>query len=655
MFNNKSKLLLVLVILFVTPFAIFSTSGATQKVVTYALPYDFTEYSLHTQQSYATAQWTSAVYAGLYARSVEADRDFSPDLAASASPTVSTDGKTVTVDLKADLKFASGGSLTAADVVFSYKTFVTPSISTAGYSFFAQYFDNSSVTAVDADTVQFVLNKTYAFTTSLISGGIVEKAAFEAQYNQCVNGQVAQCNWNADDGSFARSAGPFKVSSIDNTNDVVTLVKNDNYHTPAKVDRIVYTKYSEFAGASAQAATGAIDIIDSQYTQQVATINAIKDFESKVVGDPAHQEIALNHIHPAFGTGEGTPNGAVAGATAADKAAAALNVRKAFAHIVNREYASTVILNGLALPAASAMPSASVGWDDSILAYTFNISRAREYMAAAGYDYSTLETVGSDDYNTRKTSFFNITVLAPNTNPARNEWSNLWQYELSRIGVGVKSYENVGWDIIAPRTFSYKNTELTTTNYDVPLYDDSGYDVLFVGYGWALDWDPTGQYEYDSRRPLGGNFYNYNNETLTELVANYSKETDVTKRTAVAVDIQNHFKDQLPVVPILYPQSNWGFYTGLSGLDALLLSTSSAEWHLLDTDKSTEVGATSPTSTTSSTTSSSATTTTTSSSATSPTSSSATTTPSPLSAFAIFISFVVLVSFVTIVVRKRKK
>ncbi len=534
----------------------------TEQVLTYGLPYDFDEYSVWTQDSYATAQWTSAVYAGLFKRDNDNNRDWVPDLAADM-PTIS--GSEFTVTLKDNLKFASGGSLTADDVVFSYKVAVTPSINTAGYSVISQYFNNESFVKIDDKTVKFTFNQPYAFAVSLLAGPIIEKAVFESRYNDCVNGNATACVWDDPSGADAQGAGPYKVDSIDNTNEIVTLVRNENYWANHMVyaDKIVYQKIEEKAAAISALVSGSIDIMDSQYVPSVNEFDAYTNVHTEIVSDPVHQEISLNHKSPYWGNGSAVPDG-----DSSDDAMDALLIRRAMSHIVDRQYIADQILEGLGLPAASTMPAASVGWDPNLKADEYNITLAKELMTEAGFDYSTLTDADND--GVYETFFFEITVLSPNTNPARNQWAANYVQELPKIGIGVKQHVSTGWGDIIPRTFGA----------DGPpgLYDDGGYDIFFVGYGWGLDWDPTGLYEESSFLPTGGNFYNYVNHTLENLISNYTTELDPDVRIEKAHAVQKAIHDDLPVIPLVYPSSMWAWNKDVSGIDGILISTSSQEW-----------------------------------------------------------------------------
>ncbi len=570
---KKYKLLpTIIVMVLITMGAVpTSVSSQSQTVIAYALPYDFTEYSIYTQDSYATAQWTSAIYASVVKRSAEAGRDYVADLAAALPTTY--DGKAWTFSIRDGAKFSSGNPVTADDIIFSFKVAVSPAINLAGYASASLFLTNESAVKNSDGSVTVTLTQEYAFPMSILGQPIIEKAVFGERYNDCITGTANACNWDANDGSDAVSAGPFMMDRIDMINNTVTLKKNPNYYGPVKADKLIFKVYSDFYEAKSALSAGNVHIVNPQYFAGLSGYEGLDNVTTEKVSDRVHQEISLNHQSPYYGTGLMTPKGK---ANAADAPAAALSVRRAMSAVANRELYSSQFLEGLGSPAASTMPSAAIGWDSTLKADTYDVERAKSLMEDAGYDFSTL--TDSDGDGKYEDFFFSITVLAPNTNAARNKWSDHWQQELPKIGIGVNSYENVGWDVIVPRTFGYEDGSVTTTQYPVPLWDDGGYDVLFVSYTWRLDWDPTGLYEESSFVPTGGNFYNYVNKTTEDLISRYITETNVVQRNAYAKQIQKAIHDDLPVIPLVYPESLWGFSDKLQGMDALLLSVSAPEW-----------------------------------------------------------------------------
>ena len=557
-----------------------------EKVIIYALPYDFSEYSPYTANSYASAQWQSSILSGLFKRSSENERDWAPDLAVSM-PSISEDLKTFNVTLKQGLIFSNGDSLTADDVIFSFKVAMTPLINTNFYGAFHGFLMNDSIVKLNDYEISINFLQQFAFPFGILSTPIIPEEIFESVYTSCIQGVATDCIWNNPEGTDIISAGPYKFSSYDSTNQIITVAKNDNYwgwdsetHANGNVDVIVFKKTTEKTAAIAELAAGHIQILDSQYVPGISELAVLTNIKEAFVGDPAHQEMSLNHLHPMWGTGEGIPGNEET--NDAENLADALLVRRAMSHIMDREFAANEILEGLGQPAATTMPAAALGWDPTILPREYNISLARELMEQAGFDYDQLSDTDQD--GVYETFFFEITVLSPNTSPARNEWSSVYVLDLPKIGIGVKDHFSTGWAELIIRTFGFPSGGY------VPLFDDGGFDVFFVGYGWGLDWNPLGLYDSTTSHNggRGPNFYNFDQlpsqlsdpsltSDIEELVEEYLTTLDFSLRMQVLRELQLELHTYIPVVPIVYPQSHWG-YDDVENIDWLLLSVSALEW-----------------------------------------------------------------------------
>ena len=570
---KNSKLLIYGLI--VAAVMLMSTAGNVNAVVPqqsttttliYALPYDFTEFGYFTANSYATQQWLSAVRASLFRRDASNDRLMTPWFA--EGYTVSSDSKNYTVTIKPGMKFQDGAAFTADDVVWSYGIYYHEIFGGAD-----SFLNNESVYKIDDLTVQFDMLEAYAFGVNYLTFAILNEAYFGPKWTACeANGAFveADCLWDDPSGVDAHGGGPFMVSTIDPTNDVVTLVKNPNYMDAAnvQVDEIVYQKISNPIAALSALAAGDVDILDSQYVPPVNAFTYFDNVKSIRVADPATQEISVNHQHPMYGTGTGLPlSGTVTSAVEGAKA-----VREAMSSVLNREFIVQEILEGMGLPAATTMPAASVGWNPNLAYDAYDVQHARDLMTSVGFNYDDLTYDADADAYT--TFFFNVTLLSPNTNPARNRWSILFEQSLPKMGVGVTDHVSTGWAEIVPRTFGWSSNTL------VPLYDDGGFDLFFVGYGWPLDYDP--QYLFDTYGLCDtgscDNFYNFVNQEITDLVDTYVRELDGNTRITLAHQIQDFLKEWRPVIPIVYPQSHWGFNIRLQGIDGILISTSDQQW-----------------------------------------------------------------------------
>ena len=71
------------------------------------------------------------------------------------------------------------------------------------------------------------------------------------------------------------------------------------------------------------------------------------------------------------------------------------------------------------------------------------------------------------------------------------------------------------------------------------VYAEGGFDILFVGWGWGLDWDPTGLFDTPGIVPNGDNFYQYSHPEMDDAIGNYTASF-VTSRSEL--NMQKIFK-----------------------------------------------------------------------------------------------------------------
>ena len=153
--------------------------------------------------------------------------------------------------------------------------------------------------------------------------------------------------------------------------------------------------------------------------------------------------------------------------------------------------------------------------------------------------------------------FFTISVLAPNTNPARNQWATLMVEQLPKIGIGVDVFDHTGWPQISPRTWGYPGP------YPIPTYAEGGFDLFFIGWGWGLDIDMTGLFDTPSIPPDGDNHYSYSVPEMDWAISNYSQAFVLADRIDYAHEIQALLYEDLPAITICYPTDIFPHTTAL--------------------------------------------------------------------------------------------
>ncbi|MBN1329769.1 MAG: hypothetical protein JXA54_09875, partial [Candidatus Heimdallarchaeota archaeon] len=159
--------------------------------------------------------------------------------------------------------------------------------------------------------------------------------------------------------------------------------------------------------------------------------------------------------------------------------------------------------------------------------------------------------------------FFTITLLGPMSSTPRATFAMIISEVLPKIGIGV-DLVLTGWAQITPRTWSHPGP------YPIPPYPEGGYDILFVGWSWGLDFDPTGLYDTPSITPFGDNFYQYSSQEMDWAIANYTSSFVLDDRIYWVEKIQEILYEDLPQTTIIYPLSLYPHATDFEGWDGLL-------------------------------------------------------------------------------------
>jgi len=194
------------------------------------------------------------IFAGLV--KLDGDLNVIPDLAESWD--VSPDGLTFTFQLRPDIRFADGREITSADVVFSMERALSPEIASPVARVYLDDIDGASdyaaggldgvsgVSAIDPRTVRIVLQRP---ATSFISK-LTHPVSFVVDRNE-----VDEFEWFRT----PNASGPFELESWAVREEIV-LVRNDNYHTPALLDRVTLAIVGSGEGLLGYE-TGSVDIV----------------------------------------------------------------------------------------------------------------------------------------------------------------------------------------------------------------------------------------------------------------------------------------------------------------------------------------------------------------------------------------------------------
>lgn len=271
----------------------------------------------------------------------------------------SEDGLTWTFTLKEGATFQDGSPVEAKDVVWSVNRLLA--INEGPAYLFDGVLSEGAVTEVDARTVQFQLEKTYApfLTTTPILF--------------VVNSDLAAENATEDDpwaqdyiANNSIGAGAFMLDSWER-GATMTIKAYDGYHLgwdDDSIDEVRFVVTNEEATVKALAASGELSLSsDGQAQETYDSIGAMDDYRVHVYPTATNFYLKLNNSRP--------PTDDV-------------NIRKAIAYATDYETIREVILPGE--PLTGPMPPIFAdAYPDDVAAPVFDLEKAKEYVEASKY------------------------------------------------------------------------------------------------------------------------------------------------------------------------------------------------------------------------------------------------------------------------------
>lgn len=401
-----------------------SQSSGHRDTITIGLKLAPTNLDIRNQSGSALDQiLIGNVYEGLVAR--DENNQVVPALASSWEE--SDDGLTYTFHLNKNMAFSNGDTLDAEDVVWSIQDLVDN-----------QYHDATSLTnfgsiaAVDANTVELKLTAPNAGLLWTLAG-------------RC--GLVLDRDADYDPQTEAVGSGPYLVSDF-RANDSITLTANSEYWGAHKAK----TK----------------TVIIRYFTDDNAAVNALASGDVQVlapISDSLAGQFRDNPDHYTVQAGDGTDKYVLA-FNGAGEHTSDIRIRQAIRYAINRD---EIIASRGGTDAAlgGPIPSLDPGYEDLTDLYPYDLSKARELMAEAGYSQDNPLTLRLEYSNTYGTDL-----------------GDQLRSQLRKIGINL--------DVKVVEFSTWLQDVYTNKDYDLSLVDhNESHDF----YQWA---DPDYYYNYDN-------------------------------------------------------------------------------------------------------------------------------------------------------------
>ncbi len=412
--------------------------------------------------------------------------------------------------LRQGVKFHDGAPFSAADVVFSMQRAQLPTSNVAVYA-------NALGTpvAIDAYTVEFRLPRVNpVFLQQLGTVFIMNKAWSEK------NRVAKPLDFKNKEESFAafnaNGTGPFM------------LVKRQ----PGT--RTTYKRYAGWWGDSLGLRTGNVqEVVYNSIANDATRLAALVSGEIDFVLDPAPRDIPRLRRTSGVKVIEGPENRVLFigmdqsrnellySSVKGKNPFKDIRVRQALYHAIDIETLRTKLMNGLALPTGSTLPSPLGHYNDPEFEtrLPFDLAKARALMAAAGYGDG-----------------FEVTLDCPNNRYVNDEeiciaLATMWAQIKIKLRVNAQ-----------PRALWFPKME----RGDTSLY--------ILGWGGSVtDAETTITPVMRAPGPQGQGYYNWGrvkNDKFEQLAAASSIEPDAKKRETLVKAALREYRDQVHLIPL---------------------------------------------------------------------------------------------------------
>ncbi len=217
------------------------------------------------------------------------------------------------------------------------------------------------------------------------------------------------------------------------------------------------------------------------------------------------------------------------------------NVRRALAHLMNRDEMNQKFNYGLSLPASGPWYLQSPYANESVKAIAFDPKKASELLKADGWADTDKDGTLDKVIDGQKTKF-EFTLLY--SNKESEKYFVLYQRDLEKAGIKMR-LQNLEWNAFLPKV------------------QGGEFDACALGWnGGTVDNDPKQIWHSSSAVKGGSNFIGYKNPTVDKMIDEARKELDKSKRIVLLKAVYKAIADDAPYAFMFVPK--YSLY-GVSG------------------------------------------------------------------------------------------
>jgi ABC-type transport system substrate-binding protein len=507
-----------------------TTPPVTEKVLIFACSGDADKLDPADVTDGESTARTDSIFEGLVEYK-EGTAEIQPCLA--TSWVTSTDGQNITFTLRQGVKFHDNTTFNADAVVFSFERQYNTSHPYYQYGEWAywgyMFSDIAKVEKIDDYTVKIVLSKPNAaimtslamFTVAIVSPTNAAKYGADAFKNPCGTGPFKFVEWVKDDH--------------------ITVEANKAYWRGApKLDKVIYRVITDPSARLLAVQAGEIQGMEFPDPASLASIEANTNLKLLTAAGMNVGYLAMNN---GYGYNDSNKNGMHDTNEPWVKTPGYFapftnrSVRQAVNYAINKSSIVKNLYKGTAIVAKNGMPPFMLGFNNSVVDYSYNPVKAKELLNESGYPNG-----------------FNTTLwVMPVSRP--------YMFDPAKIGEAIQGY------------LEAVNIHVTIYQIDWSTYlakTQAGEHPMCL-LGWTGDnGDPDNFMNvlYGANQcTLGtaGNVAFYNNTKVQDLLTSALQTYDTNERAQLYKDAQGIIHEDAPFVYLAHANQDLVFAKNVQG------------------------------------------------------------------------------------------
>jgi peptide/nickel transport system substrate-binding protein len=496
---------------------------------------------------------------------------------ATGYPVVSADKLSYTFTVRPEARFADGGAVTAADVLFSLKVVKHPEVLAPHLR---NYFAAVKQARIEEDgRITFVCDEPYFRNDLMLGGfeilprhfydpdGLLEAVAFaDLVDGSWATGPHAEGarrfaeSFNRDFNRRLLGSGPYAIE--DPERDVVTMQKVvltrqkaywgntvDGLVAAGFVDQIVFKIINNTDAAFIELGNGNLDLYGLQpleFKEKSWSDDFNGRFLKGVEYSDGYNYIGWNNAHPIF----------------ADR-----RVRQAMSHMTPRVQLVDNLLFGLGETVEGPIHKFRPEYNHDLTPYEYDVDRALDLLAEAGWD----DTDGDgllDKVIDGKMVPFRFEFLVNAGNSIRKDIALTLQYELQDIGIECQVRE-LDWSIFLQRVKSKEFAAVT------------------LGWTGSLRFPPDDYQIWHSSQAegSGSNFVSFRDPEVDRILEEYRREFDMDTRIEMYRRYQEILHAEQPYTFLWKPRTATAFSRRFRGVNWYPGGAEVREWWVQTADR----------------------------------------------------------------------